>query len=114
MASKSRMRRSSLGPGKRPEEVGEAHDGEVLEPLQLEESRSPVTPRSARSVRSSRWPRYASARHGATPFDRRLQVAETVLVPPRAHAGLVLRRRSHGGREALVAPLQPPLELPRA
>src|SRR2546428_5485712 len=43
-----------------------------------------------------------------------LQVAEAELVPALAHARLVLGGRPHGGREALVAPLRPPRELPRA
>src|SRR5207245_11593258 len=42
------------------------------------------------------------------------EVPQPELVPALAHARLVLGGGPHGGREALVAPLRPPRELPRA
>src|SRR5262249_3903674 len=42
------------------------------------------------------------------------QVAEAVLVPPLAHARLVLGRRAYGRRKALVPPFGASIELPRA
>src|SRR3989442_3251674 len=43
-----------------------------------------------------------------------LQIAQAVLGPALAHARLVLGRRPHGRREALVVPLGSPWEPPRA
>src|SRR5690242_21772715 len=42
------------------------------------------------------------------------EIAQPELVPARAHAGLVLGRRAHGRREALVPPLGAARESPRA